>query len=228
MQTCIIHHMRVLFLPVLFSVGIASPAFASSLAVDFSSPTYLNSLSSRSMGFSFQANNALSVVALGTYDYQQDGLRQQNGSLAPQQVGLWDSSQVLLASVFVDNSDPLQGSWRFAAISPITLTAGSTYFVASQGGEGYAAQLKALTVNPGITYLRGAWSSTVNLTNSPLAFPNSAQGDVAAQGAGFFGANFEIASTPAPEPSSMALFGLGAAAIGLGRRRRSQSRTAAR
>src|ERR1035438_3450618 len=107
------------------------PAGAATLGVDFSSPGSQVGESLWSLGYQFIANNAVSVVALGTFDYLQDGL------VGPQQVGLWDASHTLLASTFVDNSDPLQGFWRFNAIAPVTLVAGATYYVAAQGGEGY-------------------------------------------------------------------------------------------
>jgi hypothetical protein len=190
----------------------AVPAGAATLGVDFSSPGVQNSQSVWSLGYQFVANNAVSVVALGTFDYLQDGL------VGPQQVGLWDASHTLLASTFVDNSDPLQGFWRFNAISPISLVAGATYYVAAQGGEGYTWLTSGFTVDPNITFVQDAWHYNGDTSNNPLAFP-----DTTDNLQGFFGGNIELSSaSTTPEPSSFALFGLGMAVVGLVRRRLSR------
>ena len=190
----------------------AVPAGAATLGVDFSSPGLQAGQSSWSLGYQFIANNAISVVALGTFDYGQDGLA------GPQQVGLWDASHNLLASTFVDNSDPLQGFWRFNAISPISLVAGATYYVASQGGEGYTFEPSGFTVDPNITFVQDAFHYNGDTSNSPLAFPDRTDNL-----AGFFGGNIELSSSATtPEPSSFALFGLGMAVVGLVRRRLSR------
>jgi hypothetical protein len=184
-----------------------SLTFAGNLGVDFTSPGNQNSVSDWGLGYQFTANANATVVGLGVFDYNQDGLA------GPQQVGLWDASQDILASVFVDNTDPLQGFWRFAAISPITLVAGDTYYVASQGGEGYTWNTGGFTVNPDITYVQDAWVYIGDTSNSPLAFPLESDGVTAAQGGAYLGGNVEFGSA-IPEPGTCLLiapilFGLG-------------------
>jgi len=183
-------------------------ARADSLGVDFSSPGSQNGSSVWSLGYEFTANNSATVVALGTFDYAQDGFAQ------AQQVGLWSSTQVLLASTFVDNSDPLQGYWRFNPISPVTLTAGSTYYVASQGGEGYTFYTSGFMVNPNITYIQDAYHYNANSSNSPLAFPDTTDGIGAGSGGAFFGGNIEFGSA-VPEPSAIVMAAI-AGVFGLG------------
>lgn len=66
------------------------------------------------VGVSFNSFGA-TFSSLGFFDFGQDGLA------ASYQVGLWDSSQNLLASAIVTPSSPLIGDFRYASISPITI-----------------------------------------------------------------------------------------------------------
>jgi hypothetical protein len=56
------------------------------------------------------------ITSLGFYDQGQDGIG------TSYQLGLWDSSQNLLATTIVTPSSPLTGDFRYAAIPPVTLT----------------------------------------------------------------------------------------------------------
>jgi PEP-CTERM motif-containing protein len=125
---------------------------------------------------------------------------------------------VLLASTYVSNADPLTGFWRFHGITPITLTAGNTYVVGSQGGEGYTWFTIGMTVDPGITFLQDAWIYLGNGSNNPLVFPNTTDGFGQGVGGGFFGGNIMIGSVP--EPSTLMLAGPALLALaGLARRK---------
>ena len=148
-----------LFLVILLVSGVA---FAGDIGVNFSSWSQSNNSSVWSLGYSFYANSNTTVIALGAYDYLNDGFAQ------PQQVGLWDASQNLLASVYVTNGDTLIGYWRFHDIPGVSLTAGDLYYVASQGGEGYVWYSIGMTVAPEITFNGDAWHYIGTGINDPL------------------------------------------------------------
>jgi len=142
---------------------------------------------------------------------------------------LWAASGVLLASTFVDNSDPLTGFWRFDTLSSaVTLVAGQNYVVGSQGGEGYTWNVSGFTVDPNITFVQDRWINLGNSNNTPLSFPNQTDNRTGGPNQGFFGGNVEFAdATAAPEPSSLALFGMAITTFAgySGWRRRKQSAT---
>jgi len=228
---------------IVFVCAFSSAGFATSFGVDFLSPGYVLGPSVWSLGFKFQANANAVVTRLGVFDAFQDGL------VGTQQVGLWDTQGNLLAATYVDNSDSLEGNWRFHAINNVTLTQGSTYFVASQGGEFFTFMTSGFTVNPYITYIQDSWSYRASLANSPLAKGNRSTGISSLQGGGYFGANLDFGSSaiqpqqlppgpdvnPAPtdpqtvpdpstaavpEPGSIVLLGIGLAGLLAKSRRR--------
>ena len=130
--------------------AVSKPVLADTLAVDFTGldPDLTPVQSTFNLGFEFRANSAITVTGLGVYDYLGDGF------LQDQQVGLWDSTGNKLASVFVhgSDSDPSNlvgaGPWRFTAIKPITLAAGASYVVGSQGGEEFEFDVTGFSVSP--------------------------------------------------------------------------------
>jgi hypothetical protein len=187
-----------------------NPALAA-LGIDFSTAGGLTlGTSDYSLGWSFSVSSNTTIGALGAFDLNQDGFAQD------QQVGLWDAAQNLLASVYVSNADPLTGSWRFHSIGPVTLTPGNTYYVASQGGEGYIYAVAGVTA-PGVTYLNDNWHFNGNSANNPLAFPDSFDNYLLSS-AGYFGGNF---MTTAPLPGSLLLLGSGLLGLAGWRRFRS-------
>jgi hypothetical protein len=192
-------------------------AKAGPLGVDYSSATSYGG-SVWNLGYEFHVNNAVTVVALGNVDVSGSGYSQ------AQQVGLWTSSGVLLASTFVDNTDPLNGHWRFRAVSSVTLVVGQDYVVGAQGGADYtgAGRTVGLTVDPDITYVQDRFVYLAGSSNNPLVFPGSTEGQTVASGGGWFGGNVEFGNAAViPEPASMTLFGIGALGlVGYGWRRR--------
>jgi hypothetical protein len=72
-------------------------------------------------------------------------------------MGLLHAAHDLFASIYVDDSSSLTGWWRFHSITSVALTAGGTYYMASQGGEGYVSGTSGITVDPRITFIVDAW-----------------------------------------------------------------------
>lgn len=164
-------------------------------------------------GWRFQALQAIDVVKLGTLDLGGAGLA------TATDVGLWDDSGTLLASVTVPagTAGEYVDQFRYAAISPLPLTAGSFYRIGAspQTGAVDHVQNTALTVAPEIAFDAGYYASSSNA----LTFPDikSEQGT---PGEEFFGGNFQF--DVIPEPITFALAALGMAGLGgyVRRRRR--------
>jgi hypothetical protein len=182
---------------------------ATALGLDFpnaSAPFTAGSI--WNLGWSFTANTDTSVVGLGDW---WDGVAYPQ----PQQVGLWDSSGDLLASVYITGSEtPVgQAQWLFEAITPVALTAGDTYVVGAEGGATYTGEVPSVSVDPAITYVTDLY--TVNSgANSPLVEPTLTE----SYPYGWFGANIEL--VPEPGTWAMMLVGLGVVGAGLRVRRR--------
>jgi hypothetical protein len=66
------------------------------------------------VGVSFNSYGQ-TIGSLGFYDHNSDGLA------ASYQLGLWDSSQTLVATATVTPSSPLIGDFRYAPITPVTI-----------------------------------------------------------------------------------------------------------
>lgn len=155
------------------------------------------------LGYSFVANTPLAAVGLGAYDAGHDGFTTNH------EVGLWDSMGNLLATTTVTSAGTLIGDFRYAAISAVSLNAGSTYYVgASDFGAGETYTLYGnVTAAAGITYSNSAF-----MLGAGLLFPSNA-GPVN----GYYGGNVLLAAVPEPETYAMLIGGL--ALLGAMRRR---------
>ncbi len=192
----------------------AAPASAQTAIVSFTvGSTFTGFSSDETVGWSFSvaAGPGVQVTSLGWWDFTPaDPLA------AAHEVGIWNSAGMLLASVTVQPGDALTGSFRYAAITPITLMGGSTYIIGGRDlttdGDVYASASSALVMDPSITFGQAARSAD----GSGFAFPST----LTANSGGRFGPNFML--TPVPEPSTYALMLMGVAAVGVLARRRAK------
>ncbi len=169
-------------------------------AFQFPEPPPLMQSVTGSDGFRFTPTININVTALGYYDANQDGL-----ALAhPVAIYQYDT-QTQLALATVDQASTLEGSFRWAPITPLRLTAGVSYLVAGyhpgNTNEDFAATpddrnvtIPSQITYQGYTYVLGG--STVQFTTTPYRDNFT-----------FFGPNFQFEH--APEPVTFALTGIG-------------------
>lgn len=155
------------------------------------------------LGYEFTANANIRVKQLGFYDDFENGLTQSHV------VGIWNLAGQLLTSATVTPADPLLDHFRYTAIQPFPLSAGTNYVVgALTGNENYSFHWSATTPAE-ITFVRDRYDRTATGTGI-LDFPESSDGLLAA-GAGYLGPNLLYSDAgAAPEPGTLALLGIGA------------------
>ncbi len=161
------------------------------------------------VGWAFTATETLSVNSLGWFDDGSDGF------LGDHSVGLYTGTGNLLASAVVTTSDPLDGGFRFADITLLTLAPGDYVVAGTTGDDVFQAFATGVTTAPGITFDAGRF---VNTGNNTLAFPTQPSD----RGLAYFGANFTVTSVP--EPASVMLLTIGTASVFLYRRHRPKSK----
>ncbi|HQR07132.1 MAG TPA: DUF4082 domain-containing protein [Gemmatales bacterium] len=168
-------------------------------------PNNVNNNGDWVLGYSFLVNSSISVVSLGVYDHNSDGL------LGSHDVGLWDSSGNLLASSTVPagTGATLDSSYRFVTISAVNLSPGSTYYVGAvkvnADQDEWIADPLSFATAPEISYD----SRRFQFYSGTLVFPDLA----GSNSVGYFGGNFQFAAVP--EPTTWALMGVGASLAGL-------------
>ena len=165
-----------------------------------------------SVGWSFTTNQAITVIALDVYD----------PSLVGTQVRLYNSTGTTLASANLTYADAQEGSpvlFYTTPITPITLAANQTYYIAQDIYAVAPAVLNGeatgLTTEPSITY--GSSVAGLGVGNNPTI-----DGTHGVYVPAYFGPNFDPA--PVPEPSTLTLLGIGIAGLaGYGWRRRQRA-----
>jgi hypothetical protein len=189
----------------------ATPSHANPALEFASSPTYnVGSIPGGvSAGWSFKTNAAVTVVALDAFNPTYSGL-----------VTLYNTLGVIIAQTTVTNSDPIEGfPWFFHAhaISPVTLSGNTTYFIVQDNpqtpdAQGYIESI-GLTTDPLISYL----SPVIAIGTGNLPMTDALGGTYAP---GYFAPNLDIQAAPVPEPVSIAVLGAGLAGLGVIRRKR--------
>jgi hypothetical protein len=145
-----------------------------------------NNINPVNLGLVFTANTNISVVALGFYLTADD--------TAPETVGLYDSSQNLLAAVRVLLSDPSVSGYLFHSIAPLALTAGQQYtVVAFTGFNDWSYASIAPNQDATVTY-----NFHDAVYTSSLAFPTNTVNAAGGPNGTYYGPNFQIASVPVP------------------------------
>jgi len=185
-------------------IASASLLSAGTLGVATSNDSVFVNTGTWTLGYSFLVNSPITVTGLGVFDDNSDGLN------VSHDVGLWDASGNLLASTTVAAGTvaPLNGFYRMASISGVSLTAGNIYYVGSVNGidnDGWLQDPSSLVAAPEITYL----SRQYEFSGGGLVFPDL----VGSGSTGYFGGNFEFGTSTVPEPGSLLMLGSGVLAV---------------
>lgn len=127
---------------------------------EFSS--YYGSVAGDVVGYRFTVNSPLQVSDLGVWNGDNTG-----GMDSPHQVGIWDSTQVLLASVTVNPGGMVVGAWMYASITPIVLSPGETYTIGAlytpTDNDNYISSAASMTTDPDVTWTNSVYPSVEEL-----------------------------------------------------------------
>ncbi|WEF22887.1 VPLPA-CTERM sorting domain-containing protein [Paracoccus sp. S3-43] len=115
------------------SAGVAAPVSA----VDVAKAPAIYGSNYWNAGFRFTANTDLDVVALGNYDYQQNGFLFGSNLPGRAEIGLFDLTGNLLASATINGAEGyLVGAFRYLdLLSPVRLSAASDYVIATWSND---------------------------------------------------------------------------------------------
>ena len=197
---------------VVLSLCSTTPATAGYVsAVNFTGGTISPTGALVSAGFSFTTNQSVTIDALADFHALATGSN----------VRLYNSQGTVLASATVFSTDPTDGPFNFHGITPVTLAASTTYYIAADTVIGQLGEysVTGLTTNLAISF--GVGVEAFGLGNKPTS---DIQGG--ANNPGYFGPSFEISAVP--EPSGFALLGIGTIALlkyGWSRAKRSSAKS---
>jgi hypothetical protein len=139
------------------------------------------------VGYRFQVSDLLEIDQLDIWNGDPDGVT------SAHQVGIWDGSQTLIASVTVDAGGTVIGDWTYAAITPVMLSPGQTYtagaLYVSGDGDNYVSGASSVITDPNVTFLNAVYPEAEELG---FVFPAlDSPGSI-----GRFGPNFTFTVVP--------------------------------
>jgi MYXO-CTERM domain-containing protein len=195
---------------VLLLFAISTLCLASPIAT-FSGGNYTTHGYDQTVGWVFTVNSNITVDEIFWYDPTESFTKS-----FP--VLIWDNSGTPMIPVTNVGSgagawDSVSGYWD-VAISPVALSAGSTYVIGgliAPGDPILGNPVIGLTTSPAITFVdaRAIWGTTLQMPTVP-------QGTT-----GYFGPNFGVAEpSGVPEPGAWGLAAAGLMVLAAGRRRR--------
>ena len=132
-------------------------------------------------GWAFSTTNILTIDSIGFYDSQSDGLN------VAHQVGIWNSSGVLLASALVDNASVLSDGFRYTTLPSLLVLLPGTYVLGGFLPKGVldAVPYRATyTTIPVVTFVESRTAG-----GSSFQFPS---GTFTAINPGFFSVNLNV------------------------------------
>ncbi len=194
-----------LFVSLTLLLGFAVQAKAG-LILDFTGGITTTETGDNTYGWSFSVSSPITVSALGFWDEASHTLAYSH------QVGLWNSSQTLLASTTITSSStPVssvsgEGQWLFNTLStPVTLQAG-TYVIGANYNDDSTDLIRAKTDSPitasGVTYIKSLY-----VLNTGFSIPTE---NVDYSYNSYFGPNLEATSAASvPEPGTLVLASMG-------------------
>jgi hypothetical protein len=188
-------------LAVAVCLGAAPLSWGDTAAVSFSLPqsSITPNLVNGVDGFDFKPGVDLSVTALGWYDQNGDGLAHDH----PVGIFQTDTMALVAPAATVNSASTLDSTadFRFEAVNPFTLSAGTTYTLA---GYGEGPNFDPYVVNPvgGIDFAPQVQFTRLRTSVATgLEFPTTA-GSIGLVQNVFLGPNFEFTASSVPTPPS--------------------------
>lgn len=199
---------------ILTAAAVSAPLTGDPAVTVNSANTYVSGIAFNLVeGWKFHTTQSLSVNALGVFDYGSDGLVQVH------EVGLWDASQVLLATTTVPagTAATLIDKFRYSSIATVALDADRDYYIAAlyrPNPDLYigASSGTSISTAPGVE-----WVSHARTISNSLAFPGTVHSGFSP---GYFGPNFLLSPVAVPEPATWTLLATGMLILTVVARRR--------
>lgn len=176
--------------------------------VEYTSSGTLSDSRAFTLGYDFSLSSALTVNALGYWD---------NGRNNNHQVGIWDSSNNLVASTTVLGTDSLVGHFRWGSIGPVTLGPGRYTIGGEFLGDGtFNSFATGIVTHSAFTY-----GSDRQIIGSGLNLPTRSIGAYGSNG--ILEVSFSTAAVPEPASWALMISGFGMAGAMIRRRRLAQA-----